>query len=415
MNLCVHKTFSFLLVILITSSSFAQDTLRIDEAVIKSKKLQLKKKGLYDGEYIEDYSIRGFTQNVLFEDELLDFWATEDLKCIDANILNYDKDKVLNIKWNKDQDGCDWVGFGIGWDGWKSKDFAYVVDTLALELVVRSTGENFTNIPWAFCFEDYKGSQAWLGYNTSFLKGGVISKEWTKVVLPLSLFPFDEFDTDAANIKQLLVQLFSEGEIEINSIKLVPFSGKLKNDFLAQKQSIHIDGDFSDWDGRFELFSGQQFSVSYSDEYLNLAFIVIDSTPMQNSKIEGDLWNGDAVEFAFSTNPNANDKRNFLLLSDQHIGINCGDSPYVWDFKRSQLIPNSKLKIIEVNTGYIVESSIPLEYFKNLEFKSGIDLDMEVAIDLGNNENRQTQIRWNSNNKDGFHQNPSMWGNLLIQ
>ena len=138
--------------------------MRIDEAVIKSKKLQLKKKGLYDGEYQEDYSIRGFTQNILFENKLLDFWATEDLKCIDANTLNYDEDKVLNIKWNKDQDGCDWVGFGIGWDGWKSKDFAYVVDTLALELVVRSTGDNFTNIPWAFCFEDYKGSQAWVIY-----------------------------------------------------------------------------------------------------------------------------------------------------------------------------------------------------------------------------------------------------------
>ena len=136
---------------------------------------------------------------------------------------------------------------------------------------------------------------------------------------------------------------------------------------------------------------------------------------MQNSKVEGELWNGDAVEFAFSTNPNANDKRSFLLLSDQHIGINCGDSPYVWDFKRSQLIPNSKLEIIEVNTGYIVESSIPLNYFKNFEFKSGINLDMEVAIDLGNNESRQTQIRWNSNKKDGFRQNPSMWGNLLIQ
>tara|TARA_Y100000589_G_scaffold323048_1_gene356986 strand:- start:2433 stop:3602 length:1170 start_codon:yes stop_codon:yes gene_type:complete len=389
--------------------------LRINEAVIKSKKLQLKKKGLYDGDFIEDYSIRGFTQDVLFENELLDFWSTEDLKCIEAKILHYSEDNVLTIKWNKDQDGCDWVGFGIGWDGWKSKDFAYVVDTLALELVVRSPGETFTNIPWAFCFEDYKGAQAWLGYNSSFLKGDAISKEWTKVVLPLSLFPFDEFDTDAANIKQLLVQLFSEGEIEIRSVKLVPFSGKLKKEFIAQKQSIKIDADFSDWQSSFELFSGQQFCVSYSDEYLNLAYIVIDSTPMQNSKIEGNLWNGDAVEFAFSTNPNANDKRSFLLLSDQHIGINCGDSPYVWDFKRNQLIPNAKLKIIEVNTGYIVESSIPLNYFKNVKFKFGIDLDMEVAIDLGNNENRQTQIRWNSDNKDGFHKNPSIWGDLLIR
>tara|TARA_Y100001954_G_C15824855_1_gene611740 strand:- start:4955 stop:6124 length:1170 start_codon:yes stop_codon:yes gene_type:complete len=389
--------------------------LLINEVVVKSKKRQLKKKGLYDGEYVEDYNIRGFTQDVIFENELLDFWATEDLKCIEAKTLKDGESHVLNIKWNKDQDGCDWVGFGIGWDGWKSKDIAYVVDTLALELVVRSTGESFTNIPWAFCVEDYKGSQAWLGYNTSFLKGDVISKEWTHVVMPLSLFPFDEFDTDAANTKQLLVQLFSEGEIDIRSIKLVPFSGKLKKEFLAQKQTIEVDGNFSDWEDSFVLFNGQQFCVSYSEEYLNLAYIVNDSTPLQNSKIDGELWNGDAVEFAFSTNPNANDKRSFLLLSDQHIGINCGDSPYIWDFKRSQLIPNSKLEIIEVNTGYIVEASIPLRYFKNLKFNSSHNLNMEVAIDLGNHESRQTQIRWNSSNKEGFHQNPSMWGKLLIQ
>ena len=387
----------------------------INEVVVKSKKLQLKKKGLYDGEYVEDDNIRGFSQDVIFENELLDFWATEDLKCIEAKTLKDGENHVLNIKWNKDQDGCDWVGFGFGWDGWKSKDIAYVVDTLALELVVRSTRESFTNIPWAFCVEDYKGSQAWLGYNKSFLKGDVISKEWTHVVMPLSLFPFEEFDTDAANTKQLLVQLFSEGEIDIRSIKLVPFSGKLKKEFIAQKQSIEVDGNFSDWEDSFELFNGQQFCVSYSEEYLNLAYIVNDSTPLQNNKIDGELWNGDAVEFAFSTNPNANDKRSFLLLSDQHIGINCGDSPYIWDFKRSQLIPNSKLEIIEVNTGYIVEASIPLRYFKNLKFNSSNNLNMEVAIDLGNHESRQTQIRWNSSNKEGFHQNPSMWGNLLIQ
>ena len=415
MNHCAHKTFSLLLVFLISICSIAQDTLLINEVVVKSKKRQLKKKGLYDGEYVEEYNIRGFTQDVIFENELLDFWATEDLKCIEAKTLKDGESHVLNIKWNKDQDGCDWVGFGIGWDGWKSKDIAYVVDTLALELVVRSTGESFTNIPWAFCVEDYKGSQAWLGYNQSFLKGDVISKEWTHVVMPLSLFPFDEFDTDAANTKQLLVQLFSEGEIDIRSIKLVPFSGKLKKEFLAQKQKIEVDGNFSDWEDSFELFNGQQFCVSYSEEYLNLAYIVNDSTPLQNSKIDGELWNGDAVEFAFSTNPNANDKRSFLLLSDQHIGINCGDSPYIWDFKRSQLIPNSKLEIIEVNTGYIVEASIPLRYFKNLKFNSSNNLNMEVAIDLGNHESRQTQIRWNSSNKEGFHQNPSMWGKLLIQ
>ena len=54
--------------------------------------------------------------------------------------------------------------------------------------------------------------------------------------------------------------------------------------------------------------------VSYSDEYMYLAYLVQDDTPLQNSKTQGDLWNGDAVEMLF-INPNANDKKNFLLLS----------------------------------------------------------------------------------------------------
>lgn len=416
MNLCVRSIYLFLFIgLLVGPISQAQDTLRIDDVIIESSRLKLKKKGLYDGELIEEYNIRGFTQNIIFENDLVDFWTSEDVNCVDAKIKNFHEDKALNIVWNKDQDGCDWVGFGIGWDGWKSKDIGYVIDTLAIELVVRSTAENFTNIPWAFCLEDYKGAQAWLGYNLSFLDGDFISKKWTKVILPISLFPFDEFDTDPSNIKQLLVQLFSEGEIEIQSIKLVPFAGKLKHDFYAKSQDIIIDGDLSDWTDEFEMFNGQQVGLSYSNDFLYIAFIVNDSTPLQNNKLGNELWNGDAVEVAFSTNPQANDKRKFLLLSDQHIGINCGSNPYIWNFKTNEIIPDSKLEILEVNTGYVLEASIPLDFFNNLNLQSGINLDVEVAIDLGTYDSRQSQIRWNSNNKEGFHQNPSLWGNLILE
>ena len=52
------------------------------------------------------------------------------------------------------------------------------------------------------------------------------------------------------------------------------------------------------------------------------------------------LWNGDAIEIAFSTNGAADPQRKFLLLSDQHIGINCGENPYLWNWKLNQTINN---------------------------------------------------------------------------
>ncbi|MDA1382749.1 MAG: hypothetical protein O3A22_02500, partial [Bacteroidetes bacterium] len=191
-----------LLTALISYATFAQDTLVIDAAIVMGNEFEFKTKGLYDGEYLEEYNIRGCTQLEIFNENIADFWTTDGKECISSRMKQEKGENILNIKWNKDQDGCDWVGMGFGWDGWKAKDLAYVVDTLAIELMVRSTGEEFTNIPWAFCLEDYKGSQAWLGYNTSFLTSTTISQEWTKVQIPLALFPYGEDQLDATNIKQ---------------------------------------------------------------------------------------------------------------------------------------------------------------------------------------------------------------------
>ena len=402
---------------MVSFSSFGQDTLELDAVQVNGTSFGFKKANLYEGVQQEEYNVRGFTQLEIFESNLLDFWTSPGVTCITGKInqKGTDHNPFLELKWNKDQEGCDWVGMGFGWDGWKSKDLAYVIDTLALELIVRSKGAAFTNIPWAFCLEDYSGGQAWLGYNTSFLKANNITQEWTKVLIPLQLFPFDSYEVDATNIKQLLIQVFAAGELEVSSIKLVPFAGKLKEEVRAFEGTIQVDGVLDEWNESFLPLEKHSFAVAYTRDELYFAFDVIDDTPRQNGQEGSNLWNGDAIEIAFSTNPNANPNRKFLLLSDQHLGINCGEHPYVWNWKTNEMMKDVRLNFSSTAQGYRVELAIPTSSFRGFNINPQESLDIEVAIDEGNEKMRNKQVRWNSKAQDGFHLNPSLWGSLSFE
>ena len=407
-----------LLFLLITFESFAQESKQLEPVTVNYKKIGFKQVGLYDGEFEEEYNVRGYTQLSIFDESLSDFWTSDGEKCISSQLISNGVSNILNLKWNKDQDDCDWVGMGLGWDSWSGKDIGYVFDTLALELTVRSTNEAFTNIPWAFCFEDYSGGQAWLGYNKSFLTEKEITKEWTKVHIPLQLFPFEENDVDVSNIKQLMIQVFAAGEIEIQSISLIPFSGKLKKEAIALKtnNTISIDGKKEDWkEQQFYSLDDHKFSTTYSSDSIYFIFNIIDDTPMQNSKENGKLWEGDAIEIAFSTNPEADPKRQFLWLSDQHIGINCGPEPYIWNWKTDTKIETINYSINTQEGGYLVEMAIPLNAFFDIIPQAGVNLDIEIAIDLGTYKGRQQQLHWNSGIANGFHQSPKGWGSLILK
>lgn len=410
----------FLIIILITSISWSQEDLKNLEGVdIIGNRFGFKKVGLYDEEAPEKFTIRGFSQMDIYIDELSDdFWSAKNTTCLQALQGKDVLDSYLKLQWNKDQDGCDWVGMGFGWDSWAAKDIAYVQDTIAIELEVRSTGKSFTNIPWAFGIEDYAGRQAWLGYSKSFLIGKEITQNWTKVQLPFSLFPFEENQLDLTSVKQLIIQFFGEGAIEVNSIKIVPFSSKLKSDMAASliSKSPTIDGDLSDWNTSFTPLSEiHSFAVRYNPDTLFFAFSVVDDTPLQNSQKEKNCWNGDAIELAFSTNPNVDEKRKFYLLSDQHIGIFCGSNNAAWNYSTNIEIPTIKKEIKRNERGYTVEIAIPYSNLYNQKLVPGAQLGFEAAIDLGTFEKREQQVRWNSSYQEGFNLSPAKWGILQLE
>ncbi|MDG1427949.1 MAG: sugar-binding protein [Crocinitomicaceae bacterium] len=395
----------------------AQDTLVFDNMSVVGKKSIFKKVGLYDGADVEEYNIRGFTQTTIFNGSLGDFWTSDGSNCITGKIVSDETSQSLRVKWDQGGSNCDWVGMGFGWDSWSGKDLGYVADTLALEMTVRSVDKPFTNIPWALCLEDYSGGQAWVGFNKSFLSEKSITKEWNKVTIPLQLFPYEDFDVDLSNIKQFMVQMFGSGELEIKSIELIPFAEKLKNEFIANEsaEKISVDGNLKDWEGSLTQFGdSHSFAVNHSPDSLYFAFNIIDDTPRQNKGTKENLWKGDAIEIAFSTNPSANPKRSFLLMSDQHIGINCGEDSYVWNWKSNSIIDGANYTITSTKDGYTLELAIPTNAFYKFQPKSGFKLDMEIAVDLGTLEGRKEQIRWNSGHEPGFHKSPKKWGALIL-
>ncbi|MDA7803597.1 hypothetical protein N8987_03375 [Crocinitomix sp.] len=417
----MHKVVVLFTFLFSLTCSFTQEdttSRKLDKVEVISKSAGFKKIGLYDDMPEEEYNIRGFTQLSIFENDLTDeFWMSKGLRCVSSQLEQEGNDSYINLKWNKDLDGCDWVGIGFGWDGWTGKDMAYVVDTLAIELQVRSTGKPFTNLPWAFGIEDYSGQQAWLGYNISFLQGENISQDWTNVQIPLSLFPFVENDVDLTSVKQLLIQVFAEGVIEIKRVHLVPFSKKLKKEVQASRLAkLPAAGAFNNGlENYTDIDGGHSFAVSYNEDSLFFAFNIKDETPRNNQHKEGNLWKGDAIEVTFSTNTLANPKRKFLLLSDQHIGVNCGQTPYVWDWKESVKRESIAYQFKETEDGYHVEIAIPFTQLYNVKLSSGLELDLEVAIDLNEGDDRKEQNRWNSTFEEGFNTSPTKWGVLILE
>lgn len=405
-------------------SAFGQDSTKVqefEEIVIKDSRF-FKRVGLYDEYEIDDRpNIRGFDQLNLYADAFSDeVWASDNQDCIILTQEEDEKDIYLKVHWNKDHPDCDWVGFGFGWDFWTGKDMSGIIDTAAVQLTVRSTGKNMGNLPWAMGFEDYTGGQAWIGFSSNFIENEVINKEWTKVTIPVGLFPFEQMGCDPSNIKQMLFQVFAEDDLEINDIQIVPFAGKLKKEITAvsvlSENKRTVDGQMNDWkNAEFEAFGdGNAFSLAHDNGTMYLAVKLNDATPRMNTQTGSNLWKGDAIEFAFSTNQTADPKRTSFLLSDYHFGLNLGANPYIWNWSEDVQEKNMDFKISP--DGKFVEIAIPMKEYTKSELSTSKPLSFEIAFDQSDNGDlRLSQQKWNSEGSDGFHTNPSLWGTLIFE
>lgn len=405
-----------------------QDTIQLDSINVYGKQRVngFKKQGLYDEDTRKvKKSIRDFTALDLYTDGLSDeIWKTNVTACI-AMKQGFDRPKngssYLSIQWDKVAGGCSWIGMGIGWDGWSGKNLSAIYDTAAIQLYVRSTSVPIYNLPLALGIEDHSNQQVWIGFSAGFIENGVITKEWTKITIPLQLFNFEDENFDGSNVKQLIIQFEASGNIEVDAIEMVPYAGKLRNEIVATKKStnLKIDGSVASNEWQASTFSTinkkHQVAIQYDANNLYLAFNINDASPLFNSKQGKDIWDGDAIEIAFGSNPSANPKRKFYLLSDVQIGIRMNENPIIWNWKTNTPIENGHVKTTKTDKGYLVEIQLPIQQICGKELNASAIHGFEIGIDQGDEKGKRThQDRWNNTSADGFNTNPSLWGQLKL-
>jgi len=191
--------------------------------------LQVKEQGLYAHKSSTpvERNINGFTDLFIFRDfKDHTVWTSPEKECVqmkDSKDIKLDGKGCVQVSWDKIGGGCKWVGIGFGWNNWQAKDMSYILDKAAIAMHVRSAKGSFKNFPVAFAFEDYSGAQAYQGFTSKMVSSEFTPDKWTKVLIPLSGFPFKQFDCDPSNIKQFIVQLEADGNIYLDHIEIVPF------------------------------------------------------------------------------------------------------------------------------------------------------------------------------------------------
>jgi hypothetical protein len=348
-------------------------------------------------------------------------WYTPDTNCLLVSNV-FDGFAIDNgslyLSWNKQGTGCEWVGMGIGWDAWSSKNISSIYETAGIQFMARSPRGTLNGLPWAMCLEDYSGNQAWAGVFSQFIDGNKITENWTRVQIPFTAFDTEQFDADLSIVKQLLIQFEADGQVYIDDIRVVPVASS-----GSKTAAVHVPLDVPVLDGKREasVWSEAPIHVENADiwiavnnTHLLIYAAVTDPTPMQN-KNEGDvIWQGDAIELAFSTNPDANERRKTFFLSDRHIGIRINNQPMVWDWRKKQEA-EADIFTQKTETGYVMEALIPLESIDVQPFQAGKIYGLEIAVDDSDTGiNRKAQYRWNNPGSEGFHSNPQLWGNMII-
>ena len=404
-----------------------KNQIQLSEVIILgNKKNPFKRLSLYDEiDNKESSDIDGFYAVDLFRDELTnEIWFTDNKKCISVKTSEsnpYSGKKCLDIKWDKQSGGCNWIGMGIGWDGWQGKDMASLMEKAAISFYVKTKGDTLKNLPLALALEDYSGIQAYTGFSSNFIVKKKITSNWTQVIIPLNSFPYKEKDLGTNNIKQFIIQFEADGDLFMDEIVLIPFEGNMKPkiEITRKINSINIDGilNENEWPIQgFEINEKGKFNLSYDEEYLYLCGNITDATPLLNFREDADLWNGDAIEIALGTNPDADPNRSRYLLSDVQLGLKMCKEPYIWNWRKKSKLNEALVKTSLTENGYSFEAKIPLSSLGNMKFFEGKNYGFELALDNGDaSAKRITQTRWANPYTEGFHLNPSLWGMLQVK
>ena len=383
----------------------------------------VKELALYENEVIveETKDVNGFQLTEIFNDDITsEIWFTPSPACLTVRSERkevYSGTGAMKFTWNKQAGGCPWLGLGIGWANWSGKDLGSIENSAAISFKVKTQEGSMKGLPWAMALEDYAGTQAWIGVTSGYVEGGIVDTSWRTVTIPLVDFQFEGWNLDAGTIKQMLIQFESNGTVFVDEFKIIPFKPKEPNTLLVTNSYGWVNDGFIEG-GQFVAQANMDGSVIYlnwNEKELYIGGEIEDVSPCRNMQSGRDIWNGDAIEIAFSSETGISDKRMMFYEGDRHIGIKMGGNFDVYDWSREKNI-QAQISVKPLQNKYVFECVIPWSELGVSPWKNNSTYNIDFAIDQSTSQDtRDFQKRWNSVNNENFNLNPSLWGKLKVE
>jgi hypothetical protein len=198
-------------------------------ALLLSGCVEFKEITLYDGvkpppEMEKPEMISKVVEPLVYDDNPSDMWGIEDEVCKRAEYTSdvvYSGTQAIKISWDRNEEGCIFAGFGIGWDGWAGKDLTQIMDHAAFRFYVRTTEGRAFGLPIVLTLEDYSGGMGFCYTANKYFERTFIDTVWQKIEVPLADFDLDTENLDITNVKQLQFELQQAGSVFIDDISLV--------------------------------------------------------------------------------------------------------------------------------------------------------------------------------------------------
>lgn len=414
----MRKTLLGFGLLLLTTAGQAQISDSLRRIDLREVEIQGKRKVVFaadQGMYAmanpdNDYEqIAGFSSLVILDGAAgEELWSDSKKGCMR---LRLNTDTTYTIGWDKPGGGCTWVGMGIGWDMWSGKNLAPLLDSAAIEIKVKLPpgARAAKTLPLAFGLEDYGNRQAWMGMSARWVIDGPIGNQYAHIRLPLQEFNWAEQNADASNVKQLIIQFEAAGEFILRHIRIVRHAG------TSRKQAAVVaSAGFNQipW----QAVGNDSMRLRWDDQHLYVEALLADADQLQNGQSGANIWNGDALEVALAAQPELSSRpRGRFLFSDIHLGISLGEKAEAMDFRTQQPVSVQREIAALPEGGFRVTAVIRWSDLAREPWKLPGRYLLEMARDQGDARGRREQFRWNSADQEGFHQSPSIWGELLVK
>ncbi|MEL7534200.1 MAG: hypothetical protein AAFN10_23045 [Bacteroidota bacterium] len=202
--------------------------------------IQLRPISLYDGKEAapvmqKPEAIAKIVDPILYQDDTLNVWGILTDSCKNFQLVEdvkYSGTAGLKLKWERQ--GCEWIGFGMGWDDYSGKDLQPLMEYAAFQMHVRTPKGKSFGLPFVLTLEDYSGEMSFCYTANKYFERTTIDEEWQKVTVPLKDFDDEGVGFDYGNIKQLQIEMQQAGEVYLDEIKLVFYEEVAEEPWLAE-------------------------------------------------------------------------------------------------------------------------------------------------------------------------------------